>query len=138
VLLFLILVLAAILPARAETLHGPVQAEVVRIVDGDTFVADALVWPGQRIRVSVRIRGIDAPELKARCAPERANAEQARDALTQMLGSGTVFMREIGADKYYGRVTADVTTAAGFDVASALLRHAHARAYDGGARLAAC
>ncbi len=117
------------LPARAETLPGPVVAEVVRTIDGDTFLADAHVWPGQTIRVSVRIRGIDAPELKSRCGDERLAAAGARDALAGMIGAGPVFIRNIGGDKYFGRVLADVDSAAGFDVGAALLRHRHARAY---------
>ena len=54
-------------PACAETLTGPVAAIVERVVDGDTLAVRARVWLGQDIHVLVRIRGIDAPELKANC-----------------------------------------------------------------------
>lgn len=141
--LFLLAIHAVLLPgllavpARAEALYGPVQAAVVRIIDGDTFVADAEIWPGQYIRTAVRIRGIDAPELKSRCAAEKARAKDAREALAAMLAGEPVYLRRIEGDKYFGRVVADVTSAAGFDVAPALTGNAHARAYDGGLRLAA-
>jgi endonuclease YncB( thermonuclease family) len=53
----------------AKKLRGPVEAIVVKVIDGDTFVADAAVWPGQTVRVNIRIRGIDAPEMKRRLVP---------------------------------------------------------------------
>ena len=36
-------------------------AEVVRIIDGDTFQARVQVWPGLSVDTKVRLRGIDAP-----------------------------------------------------------------------------
>src|ERR1700680_2374477 len=43
------------------------SAEVVHVIDGDTFEARVAVWPGIEIKTKVRLRGIDAPELHARC-----------------------------------------------------------------------
>ena len=57
------------------------SAEVVRVIDGDTFEARVHLWPGLDITTRVRLRGIDAPEFKARCNEERLRAEAARDAL---------------------------------------------------------
>jgi endonuclease YncB( thermonuclease family) len=55
------------LPAsRAGAASAP--ADVIRILDGDTFEARARVWPGLDITTKVRLRGIDAPEMRARCA----------------------------------------------------------------------
>ncbi len=50
-------------------------ADVVRIIDGDTFEARVRVWPGVATDTKVRLRGIDAPELHARCDDERVRAE---------------------------------------------------------------
>src|SRR5581483_2642633 len=61
----------------------PVQ--VVRVIDGDTFEARVNVWPGIDITTRVRLRGIDAPEMHARCDAEQAKARAARDALAAML-----------------------------------------------------
>jgi micrococcal nuclease len=77
-------------PALAQTtLTSPLRAghaaEVLRVIDGDTFEARVRVWPGMDITTRVRLRGIDAPELHARCADERAKALAARDALTRIL-----------------------------------------------------
>src|SRR5690606_39233702 len=91
---------------HAENLTGPVEARILRVLDGDTFEAEARVWPGHSVRVNVRIRGIDAPEIKSRCGAER------RAALSELLGE-RVSLWNIGSAKYYGRVLADVETAEG-------------------------
>src|SRR5215470_4926396 len=46
-------------------------AEVLRVIDGDTFEARVRVWPGIDITTKVRLRNIDTPELRARCPDER-------------------------------------------------------------------
>jgi endonuclease YncB( thermonuclease family) len=127
-----------IAPAAArDEISGPVSATVVRVIDGDTFVAEAHVWPGETVRVSVRIRGIDAPELHSRCPEERTAATQARDALAALLDRQTVTISNIGGGKYYGRVLADVETEDGA-VAPAMLSQALVRHYSGGRRQAYC
>jgi endonuclease YncB( thermonuclease family) len=85
-------------------------AEVLRVIDGDTFEARVHVWPGLDITTKIRLRGVDAPELKARCPAERAMAEAARDALRGMLAEGTVGVSAVTPDKYGGRVVADAST----------------------------
>ena len=55
-----------------RSIAGPVTAEVIRIIDGDTIEVDAHPWPGHAVRVSVRLRGIDTPERRSRCADQRA------------------------------------------------------------------
>jgi len=113
-------------------------AEVLRVFDGDTFEARVRVWPGMDITTRVRLRGIDAPEMRARCDDERVKALAARDALAQMLNQGTVAISHIGQDKYGGRVDADVSTAATPDVSAALLARGLARRYSGGHRGSWC
>jgi endonuclease YncB( thermonuclease family) len=85
-------------------------AEVVRVIDGDTFQARVQVWPGLSVDTRVRLRGIDAPELHARCADEYAKAQAARAALETMLAAGGVTISRVGIDKYGGRVDASVAT----------------------------
>ena len=125
-------------PAQAGTFSGPVEATVIEIIDGDTFLADALVWPGHSVRVNIRIRGIDAPEMKARCGVEKAAALRARDALALIVGDGPVSISNIGGAKYYGRVLADVATPDGRAIASLLLGEELVRAYAGGRRAGWC
>ncbi|MEQ1952357.1 thermonuclease family protein [Mesorhizobium yinganensis] len=117
---------------------GPVEARVLSVLDGDTFMAEAHVWPGQFVRINVRIRGVDAPEMKGRCASERQAARQARDVLTLMLGEEPVIISNIGGAKYYGRVLADVFTSDGEEVARVLIEEGLARPYHGGKRQGWC
>jgi micrococcal nuclease len=126
-------------PAEAAKLFaGPVEAMVVEVLDGDTFVADALVWPGHTVRVNIRIRGIDAPEMKSRCPAEQAAAQRARNALLELLEGGTVSVSNIAGAKYYGRVLADVTTGDGAHVGAGLIAAGLVRAYSGGRRQGWC
>jgi len=48
------------LDARAEE-YGPYRADVVRVIDGDTVVLDAHIWPGMTQRTHLRLSGIDTP-----------------------------------------------------------------------------
>jgi endonuclease YncB( thermonuclease family) len=121
-----------------DVLAGPVPAEVVSILDGDTIVVRAHIWLGQDVDTHVRLTGIDAPELHGKCARERQLAAAARDYLTQQLVERRVTLSEVQVDKYGGRVRARVTTDQGKDVADALLRAGFARPYGGGTRKPWC
>jgi endonuclease YncB( thermonuclease family) len=109
-------------------------AEVLRVIDGDTFWARVRVWPGLDVDTKVRLRAIDAPELHARCAREFLQAEAARTALARILSAGGVTISQIGQDKYRGRIDATVTTRDTADVSTALLKGGFARSYGGGRR----
>jgi len=109
-------------------------AEVLRVIDGDTFEARVNLWPGLDVTTRVRLRGVDAPELKARCDAERIKAEAAREALRAILEQGEVGISHVTLDKYGGRVVASASTAATPDVSTELLNAGHARRYGGGHR----
>ena len=113
-------------------------ADVIRTVDGDTFEARVHLGAGLELTTRVRLRGIDAPELKASCPQELRMAEAAGDALRGLLGEGEVAIYHIGPDKYNGRVVADVATRRTSDVSHALLAGGFARKYDGGHRSGWC
>jgi endonuclease YncB( thermonuclease family) len=128
-------------PARGAPLANPAAthpAEVLRVIDGDTFEARVHVWPGLDITTKVRLRGIDAPELKARCPAERMMAEAARDALRDLLAEGAVGVSGVTLDKYGGRVVADAATRSTASVSAELLAKGYARRYGGGRRLGWC
>ena len=86
----------------------------------------------------MRLRGIDAPELKARCSDERAKAEAARETLRRILDQGEVAIAHVTLDKYGGRVVAEASTQNTPDVSSALLVAGLARRYFGGRREGWC
>jgi endonuclease YncB( thermonuclease family) len=105
--------------------------DVLRTIDGDTFEARVHLWPGLDLTTRVRLRGIDAPELKAGCPQELQLAEAAGAALRSLLGEGEVAIYNIGPDKYNGRVVADAATRRTENVSAALLAAGHARSYGG-------
>lgn len=57
--------------ARSGNRDARHPVEVVRVIDGDTLEARVHLWPGLEMMTRVRLRGIDAPELKAHCPEER-------------------------------------------------------------------
>lgn len=125
------------LAAPATHAAGPglrYPADVIRVIDGDTFEARVRVWPGLDVSIKVRLRGIDAAELHARCSSELAQAQSARAALQTILAEGGVSISQVGVDKYGGRVDAAVATRSTADVSAALLSGGFARAYGGGKR----
>lgn len=127
-----ILVLLAGPAVADEVIPGPIPATVLRIIDGDTVRVRARVWLDQDIETSVRIAGIDTPELyRPGCEDEARLAEAARDRLAELLGDGAVWLRDVEHGTYAGRVVARVEAANGTDVAEPLLSDGLARAYDG-------
>jgi endonuclease YncB( thermonuclease family) len=125
-------------PAQRAAPVSALPADVLRVIDGDTFEARVHVWPGLDITTKIRLRGVDAPELKARCPAERGMAEAARDALRDMLAEGAVAVSAITLDKYGGRVVADTGTRSIANVSSELLARGYARSYAGGRRRGWC
>jgi endonuclease YncB( thermonuclease family) len=113
-------------------------AEVVRIIDGDTFVARMQTAPGRDVETRVRLRSIDAAELHARCSKELRLALAARAALQRLLADGRVTLSRVGPDKYPGRIDANVATRGTNDISAAMLSGGFARAYDGGRRGSWC
>ena len=107
------------------------------MVDGDTIEVRASIWLGQTLLVRVRIDGVDAPELEARCSEERRMALAARDYLTQRLSGQQVKLTSVVYDKYGGRVRAHVADGMG-DLGNALLTAGLARPYHGERRQSWC
>jgi len=126
---FLICLLAAMPAIEAsaqvidprEMLKGPVEETVLRVRDGDSVEVHAHIWPGQRLAVSVRLRGIDAPELRARCPAEREMAQMAKRHLIDLMTGNTIYLKRIGGGKYYGRILADIWTKQGQNIAEEML-----------------
>ena len=117
----------------AEQIAGPVAAEIIRVIDGDTLLVEAVPWPQQRIEVYVRIRGIDAPEMKSKCPAIRQAAEQARSVLDEMAASSPhIRLTNISGDKYFGRIVADVAMQDGRNPAQEMLSAGLAAGSDGG------
>ncbi|MEO9969837.1 MAG: thermonuclease family protein [Hyphomonadaceae bacterium] len=108
--------------AHAETLPGPIPADLVRIVDGDTVRVRAHVWINQSVEISVRIAGIDAPEIaRPDCIAERRKADEAKAEVAELIGNDMVALHNVRLGKYAGRVIADIETATGLNIGSELM-----------------
>src|SRR5262245_38576108 len=123
---------------KPATLRAGHPVEILRVIDGDTFLAQVHVWPGIDITTKVRRRGIDAPEFRARCSEEFAKANAAREALLKLLAEGEVAIAAVSLDKYGGRVLADASTRGTPDISAALLATGLVRPYGGGRREGWC
>jgi endonuclease YncB( thermonuclease family) len=66
-------------------LPGPLAVKPLRVIDGDTFEGQLRIWFGQEVTTLVRLRNIDAPELKAQCEAEAKLAIEARTTLEEIL-----------------------------------------------------
>lgn len=108
--------------STAERIQGPVTAEVLRVVDGDTIAVSALIWPGQRIEIKVRLADINAPEMfRPSCSQEKETAKLATLFVSQRIGE-QVGLRNIRLGKYAGRVVANIVTSSGEDLGELLLQ----------------
>lgn len=95
-------------PVVSQEIPGPVPAEILHIVDGDTVGVRAHTWPGQYVEIRVRLRGVDAPEIRrVACEAERVKGQEAtqftRNWLTAPGGDGfaPVMLTEIGPDSFW-------------------------------------
>jgi endonuclease YncB( thermonuclease family) len=124
--------------AAKERLSGPVPAQVLAVVDGDTLEVRARIWLGQDIITRVRLAGIDTPEARSDCPRERGLAAAAAAFVQAQVQASSVRLRDIAYGKYAGRVLARVETAQGQDLGAALVRAGFARPYAGGRRAPWC
>ncbi|MGL4637193.1 MAG: thermonuclease family protein [Beijerinckiaceae bacterium] len=108
-----------------------IPVEVLRVIDGDTVEVRAHIWLDQQVQARIRLRAIDAPELKAACPQEATLAVATRDNLAALLAGGPVYLGDVGRDKYGGRFLGTLHTGGGLDVAEVQIASGHARAYDG-------
>lgn len=140
--IFLCILILFSLPALASSTKIPAYVESV--YDGDTLKVRALPWPGVEIKISVRIDGIDTPELRGKCVYEKQVAVQARDFLKKIVlpfGDSVpmkIWLIDPKHGKYAGRVVAKVETPEGMDVAKILIAEGLARPYKGDRRKSWC
>ena len=127
---------ALILAGRAEAGSAPsvqiVEGRLQRVVDGDTVRVSALIWVDQTVDVSVRIDGVDAPEIfRPKCAREKAQGLMARDFVQDFFDGETVRLLSVRKGKYAGRVVARVERGDGADLGQALIKAGLAAPYKG-------
>ncbi|BDW88390.1 thermonuclease family protein [Thalassospira tepidiphila] len=99
--------------------------------DGDTIYVAIPGLPDEIANMSVRVRGVDTPEMRGQCDSEKQLAQKARDYARQRLKSATsVQFCEPEWGRYGGRVVASVRID-GSPLDLELIENGLARPYDG-------
>ncbi|MEI0698030.1 thermonuclease family protein [Brachyspira intermedia] len=107
--------------------------EVIRIYDGDTFfvnIPDVHWLIGSNI--SVRIRGIDTPEIRGGTEETKELARKAKEALIKLFEGRKITLYNLNRDKYF-RILADVK-ADDIDVKDYMIKNNYAKPYNGGTK----
>lgn len=110
----------------------PIQGgRVIKVYDGDTItIASKLPYNNSPLyRLSVRLHGIDAPEIKGNTEDEKNAARIVRDALASLILNKYVTLKNIQNEKY-GRILAEVFID-DICVNEWLLKEKYAIKYDG-------
>lgn len=78
------------------------NAEVVRVIDGDSVIANVDVGFDMWKRCNIRLHGINAPETRTRDLDEKVMGLQAKDRLIQLLeeNDNKFVLESKGLDKY--------------------------------------
>ena len=113
------------------------DVDITRVYDGDTFFANVEIWPQITINTGIRIKGIDAPEIKTKCQYEKTKGLVSKTILANLLKQSPRILN-VEHGKYAGRVIADVELAGDRDVAEIMTRQGHAVHYQGGKRQKWC
>ena len=110
---------------------------VIKVYDGDTItIASKLPYNDSPLyRLSVRLNGIDAPEIKGKgiTEDEKEAAKTARDFLSNLVLNKYVKLENVETEKY-GRMLADVYIG-NIWVNELLLKERYAVKYDGGTKI---
>lgn len=116
--------------ANTTAFVPPIEmGKVVKVYDGDTITLATILFD-VAYRFSVRLNGIDTPEIKGGSAREKELAILARDELSKRILNKIVTLKNVTTEKY-GRVLADVY----LDdecINEWMIKLGHAKSYDGG------
>jgi len=82
---------------------------VLKVYDGDTItIASKLPFENSPIyRFSVRLSGIDTPEIKGKTEKEKHMAKDAKNKLETLILGKYILLKNINTEKY-GRILADI------------------------------
>ena len=107
--------------------------KVIKVYDGDTITIASKPYKNYPVyRFSVRLNGIDTPELKTQNENEKKHAIIARDALHERIFGKYVELKNVKFEKY-GRLLADVYLD-GENLNDWLILNNFATKYDGGTK----
>lgn len=108
---------------------------VIKCYDADTItIASKLPYKESPLyRLSVRLTGIDAPEIKGKSEEEKELAKQARDFVSNLILNKYVRLENVESEKY-GRILADVYIG-DVHLNELLIKERYAVKYGGGTKL---
>lgn len=94
----------------AGSLAGPVTAEVVEVIDGDTIAVRAHIWPGHYVETRVRLEGVDTPETRRPdCEAEREAGHEATAFTRAWLAAHPdISLHNVRLGSFAGRVISDL------------------------------
>lgn len=108
--------------------------EIVSVYDGDTFRCHIRSLPpilGENI--SIRVNGVDCPEIRGKSDKEKILAIQAREFVSELFSSSDIIiLKNIDRPKYF-RLLADVFVD-GINLGDILINKGLAVPYDGGTK----
>lgn len=145
-------------PAVAEQLpkimlHSSTKAQVLKVIDGDTFEVRAFLWEGLEKTARIRLNGVNTPEKRKRagcqiCEAEKKLARKAERFAKKLIGKEKKVsgkrraMRPIylsGVEGgLYGRYSADIWTADNINLGEALVEAGLAKPLAAGERACWC
>jgi len=110
------------------------SGKVVKVYDGDTFTLAAKLpnTDGPVYRFTVRLNGIDTPEIKGKTATEKELAKRARDALSSLILNKIIILKNVETEKY-GRLLAEVYLD-DININNYMVDNKYAVKYDGGTK----
>ena len=111
------------------------RGKVIKVYDGDTItIAAKLPYPESPVyRVSVRLNGIDTPEIKGQTQREKELAKEIRDILQKKIMNKMVELKNTSNEKY-GRLLADVYLD-DICINDWMIEQGYAVRYDGGTKI---
>ncbi len=121
--------------SHAETItYNDYHAEIIRIIDGDTFEARISIFPKQTATHKIRLRLIDTPELNGDCNNEKNLARKAKLYLQTILPKGSIIrLHHLDYDSF-GRVLATASHQEYGDIGALMLQQNLAMLYQKGER----
>ena len=132
---FIFLVLSSLLlPALsfAKSFGDYDGAVYVRNYDGDTVTFNLPgLHPIIGEKISIRVNGIDTPEIRGKCEKEKYNAKQVKEVVADILKDAEqITLKNMERGKFF-RIAADVIVD-GENLADMLIEAGMAVRYDGG------
>ena len=124
-------------PKSLDSFVPPVNSgRVIKVYDGDTITIASKV-PGLKnspiYKFSVRLNGIDTPEIKGKNEDEKSIAQKARDALSARIMGKDIFLKNVQTEKY-GRLLCEIYLDKE-NLNQWMIKQRYALAYDGGTKV---